>query len=66
MLTDKKIEKFQRIYFKEYGEKLPFDEAKELATRLVDFYKLIFKVRPKPTESKTKSVKYEIQKQNKK
>lgn len=55
MLTDKKIEKFQKIYFKEYGEKLPFDEAKDLATRLVDFYKLIFKVRPESTETQIKS-----------
>ena len=55
MLTDKKVKEFQKMYFEEFGKKISFDKTKESATNLIDLYKLIFKPRPEPVETQTKS-----------
>ena len=42
MLSKEAIEEFQMIYAQTYGEELSFAEAHEHATRLINFYKVIF------------------------
>jgi len=42
MLSDQSLSTFQRLYFDEYGENIPVDEARELAERLVNLYRAVY------------------------
>lgn len=44
------IEEFKQIYFKQFGEMLSDDEARDKATRVFNLYKLLLK----PTSNKLK------------
>lgn len=50
MLTSQKIKYFQKLYEKEYGEKISYQDALELAQKLVNFYKIIFPYIPETDE----------------
>ena len=43
MLSEQAIKEFQEIYFKEYGEKLAFEEAASRAESFLRFFKAIVK-----------------------
>lgn len=49
-LSDKAIEEYQNIYFKEFGEQISKEEARKQGTSLVNLYKLIYK--PIPSDKK--------------
>lgn len=55
MLTDEKIRKYQKLWFTEFGEKISFNEAKEKAAQLVEFYKVIFQPIPDNFEKLNKN-----------
>lgn len=42
--SDKYIEEFRKIYKKEYGKEISFEEARESATRLVNFVSLLIEI----------------------
>lgn len=41
-----RIEEFQRLYRDAYGQEISLDKARDMATRLVEFYRII--MRPLP------------------
>lgn len=43
MINDEAIREFQKICLKKYGDKLPFEKAKEEALRLLQLFKLIYR-----------------------
>jgi hypothetical protein len=47
MLSDKAIEKYRRIYKKEYGKEISTEEAREQGENLVRLFKVIYKPIPK-------------------
>jgi len=44
ILSKEAIEEFKQIYKKEFKEELTDQEAYERATRLLEFYKLLYKI----------------------
>ena len=42
-LTDAEIKEFQRLYKKEFGEEIDFEEAKEQCSDFLEFMILFFK-----------------------
>lgn len=42
ILEDQQIKEFQKLYLEEYGKEISFDEAKDRAIGLVDFYKAVY------------------------
>ena len=44
MLSKESIEKFKKIWKKEFGEKISDQKAYEEGTRLVNFFKLLYEV----------------------
>ena len=45
MLTKKSVEEFQQIVKEEYGEKLTFKHASDIANGLVDYFSLLKELR---------------------
>jgi hypothetical protein len=41
-LSDQQIEEFRKLYLKEYGKEISFEEAKDRAIRLVGLYKAVY------------------------
>lgn len=41
MLSKEAVSEFQELYMREYGRPITFDQAQELATNLLRFYKTI-------------------------
>jgi len=41
-LSEKAIKEFQKIYKKEYGKEISYEEARDSGERLVDLYKIMF------------------------
>lgn len=42
MLSDQSLLAFKRLYFNEYGENIPVEEARELAENLVNLYRAVY------------------------
>lgn len=42
LLSDQQVEEFRKLYLKEYGKEISFDEAKDRAIRLIGLYKAIY------------------------
>lgn len=43
-MTDKEVLKFKRHYEKEFGKKVEFEEAREMAERLVKFFEILIDI----------------------
>ena len=56
MLSEQAIKEFQEIYFKTYGEELPFAQAIEQATQMIQLYKIVLGF---PCNSQPKDLKNE-------
>jgi hypothetical protein len=43
MLSQESILEFQRIYKKNFGVEISFDEAREQGAKLIDLFKIVYK-----------------------
>jgi len=56
MLSEQAIKEFQEIYLKTYGEELPFAQATEQATQMIQLYKVVLGF---PCNNQSKDLKNE-------
>lgn len=50
MLSNKAIKEYQEIYLKEFGEEIPFEEAKIQAENFISLIRLITKPTPRSSD----------------
>jgi hypothetical protein len=56
LLSDKDVEEFRAVYKEDTGEDLTLDEAREIASRMLELYKLLARPLPSEIEERAKQL----------
>jgi flagellin-specific chaperone FliS len=54
-LTDQDVQEYKRVHEEEFGELISDDEAREIATRVIQLYEIL--IQPLPDENTTADIR---------